>query len=473
MRQIEIINILPSIFAECEGIKVALLIGSFARKQATCKSDIDYSLWVEKGVFNPNSFYQLLERKFPSAMKILYVKLRSRIAVYFKNCPKLELVWYEQLSEINLNFLGSEIKDVSSSIAYEQPQLEIDIEKYLFKLTNEKNDLCNKYGISNLVKELADKFIYEFESASHSHNRSDGYKFYFFYNIALDVAIKLNYLATGKVEHYYLPKKFDHIYEKETEQKLFFRGLNGTLYLPEASRKKRNLLNYFYKAIEHIKIHSTEEIQEIKNFLEEVYLRDIIWNFRDVATISTKLKPKKIFRASSLARYQNESFFADFIRQHRINKVIDLRGINEYAQNPYSDQSLKLFTHLHLSIEPKEYYDGIDTQSYRIFAREQKRIFKAILEQIDPEKDTFLIHCYAGKDRTGCVVALLSLLAGENIENIKQDYLESEMDTQVENLYAFLEMIVQNGNVEHYLLDCEINQDRINYWKRYLTIDKS
>ena len=477
MKQIEIINKLPAIFADCKEINLALLIGSFARKQVTCKSDIDYSLWVKKG-FYPKRLCQLLENRLPSVLKVLHVSMRNKIVVYFEDCPKLELAYYKELAGINLTFLGSEIEDISNSIQYQLSGLEVNIGKYLKEITCEK-EKTKKNGVDCLVKELTDKFIYEFESASHLHKRSDSYKFYYFYNIAFNVAIQLNYISMGNIEHYYLPKNFAHIYETNEEQN-FFRGLNGTLYLPEANKKKRHLLDFFYKAIEKIGVHTSGEIQDIKDFLETVYWRDYIWNFRDVAMINTKFTPNKLFRSSSLTRYQNEEFFADFIRRNQINKIVDLRAADEYEERPYTENSLKLFHHLHLSIDPrqqsedfiKKYHYGTNTQiAYRHYALGHRHVFKAIFEQIDPEKDVFLIHCHAGKDRTGSVVALLSLLAGENIENIKSDYLESEMDTQFENLNAFLEVIEQSGNVEKFLLECEISKNKIEHWKKHLIND--
>ncbi|MDR0506951.1 MAG: hypothetical protein LBH32_09090 [Dysgonamonadaceae bacterium] len=131
MKQIEIINKMPAIFAECKDIKVALLIGSFARKQTTSKSDIDYSLWIDKKSFNPNQLCVLIKNKLPSILKIMQVDLRNKIVVYFKDSPKLEVNWYENLPEINRIFLGSEIEKVSDSIIFQQAGLEVDIEKYL------------------------------------------------------------------------------------------------------------------------------------------------------------------------------------------------------------------------------------------------------------------------------------------------------------------------------------------------------
>jgi protein tyrosine/serine phosphatase/predicted nucleotidyltransferase len=485
MKQYKIINELPTIFADCEGIKAALLIGSFARNQVTSKSDMDYSLWIDKNAFNPDKLLHLLESKLSSTIKIFKINLRHRIVVYFKDCPKLELVWYEQLLEINRNYLGSEIEDVKDSIAYRQKNLEIDIEQYLRDITKEKKKNLQQNSIANIVRELAEKFIYEFESASCMHKRSDSYQFYFFYNIALEVAIQLNYLSSGKIEHFYLPKKFANTLNEKTKTKeiheqeqLFFRGLNGTLYLPEANKKKRDLLSFFYAAIDKLNIHNSTEIQDIKDFLEFVYSRDFIWNFRDVAMINTKIKPGKIFRSSALTRYQNEDFFADFIKQYKINKVVDLRDKDEYSLNPYTEKSLMLFEHLHLSIDPRQqsdefiqkYHYGTSTQiAYRHFALGHRHIFKTVFEQIDPAKDIFLIHCHAGKDRTGSVIALFGLLIGESFENLKQDYFESEMDTEIENLNAFLEIIETDGGAEFFLQKCGLSQDRIDYWKKYLT----
>jgi len=346
----------------------------------------------------------------------------------------------------------------------------------LQKIIDNKKQNYSKNNIEHIVKELTDKFLLEFEAASNSHKRSDNYKFYFSYNIALQLAVQLYYLSLGEIEHYYLPKRFTTIF-KTTEEQNFFRDLNGTLYLPEANKKKRNLLTFFYNAIENLKVHSPKEIEDMKSFLEFVYSRDFIWNFRDISNFNTKIKVGIIYRSSSLTRYQDEPFFVDFIRKYNINKVVDLRDDDEYAENPYSESSLNLFKHLHFAINPRnqseefklKYNYGTGNQiAYRHYAVEHRHVFKALFEQIDPKKDLFLIHCNAGKDRTGCVVALIQLLLGESIENINKEYLESEMDTDLENLNAFLEIIEQEGGAEQFLLGCDIKQEIINHWKKYL-----
>jgi hypothetical protein len=46
--------------------------------------------------------------------------------------------------------------------------------------------------------------------------------------------------------------------------------------------------------------------------------------------------------------------FLQILKLHKINKVIDLRDIDEYALNPYTEKSRTLFEHLHLSIDPRQ-----------------------------------------------------------------------------------------------------------------------
>jgi hypothetical protein len=117
----------------------------------------------------------------------------------------------------------------------------------------------------------------------------------------------------------------------------------------------------------------------------------------------------------------------------------------------------------------KNHHYGTKLQiAYRHIALGHKYVFKTIFEQIDPEKENFIIHCHHGRDRTGCVVALFGLLIDEDIENIQRDYLKSEIGTDIENLNAFFEIIYRSGNVENFLFECGINHERINYWKMQL-----
>ncbi|MBK6342899.1 MAG: tyrosine-protein phosphatase [Flavobacteriales bacterium] len=76
-----------------------------------------------------------------------------------------------------------------------------------------------------------------------------------------------------------------------------------------------------------------------------------------------------------------------------------------------------------------------------------------------------MIHCHAGKDRTGIIVTLLHLVAGADHETVQTDYLASESDTYGYNLKIVLDIIEQEGGVEQYLLNCGLSQEEVNALK--------
>lgn len=471
MKQLTIIEKLQEVFPKFNKIKAAVLIGSFARKDASGKSDIDYSLWVEDG-FDANGFADALADVFKgSVTRKLYIPKQHRIVVYFSDCPKLEMVVYHHPEDMVRNYLGSEIKDINHSLQYVRPNLPINLCKFFAEKCAQKKESAGG-GLRRTIVELIDEFAYRFESASAMHNRSDAFRFYFLYNIALDTAIRLAYLADGESKFLYQPRYFSARYKTEGEREEFY-ALAGSLFLSDANTIKRRLLEFFYKSVRKAGVLSDEEFIQLKSFLEIVYQRDYMWNFRDVALNNPIFKKGKVYRTSSLTRYQNEPFFADFIKNHHIKTIIDLRDDDECEAAPYTDEAKKMVNYIHLKIDPREqsdefrrkYHYGTNNQiAYRHYAVEHRHIFKDFFEKIDLNDGAIAIHCNAGKDRTGCVIALLSLALGSDIEHVYEDYLYSEMDSSLETLNEFLEIVNKEGGAKQYLMNCGVPIERIIYW---------
>lgn len=156
---------------------------------------------------------------------------------------------------------------------------------------------------------------------------------------------------------------------------------------------------------------------------------------------------------------------------------MDIRDADEYQLNPYTPGSLGLFEHLHTGIDPRNQSDdfirkfhyGTPHQiAYRHFAEGHKHVFKAVFEGISPGTEPFLIHCHAGKDRTGSMGAFILLLCGEPMENILRDFHASEMDTKEENLMAFLEVVNGYGGPEGFLLAAGVGAETVSSWKQNL-----
>jgi len=321
---------------------------------------------------------------------------------------------------------------------------------------------------------LIEKFIYEFESCSNMHRRSDAYKFYFFYNISLQVAVQLKYLSSGETKFNFLPKYFVANVLDEIEIKSFY-DLRGTLFLPEANLQKRRLLDFFYSSIQTLVDEKKQE--ELKQFLEYIYERDFFWNFRDIGTYNPKIKSGVLYRTATLTVFQNESRFNDLLEKLKIKTIIDLRADEEIEEMSYKEDILKKFHYVRAPFDPwnqpewfkEKYHYGTNEEiAYRFFALGCKQQIKTALESIINEEEATAIHCFAGKDRTGIFVSLLHLLVDSPLETIYTDYLASEVDIKPYRLEIVLNIIQDKGGIVPYLIECGLTETQIQKLKNKL-----
>jgi predicted nucleotidyltransferase len=244
MIQLKIIEILKKNLSECSEIRSAILYGSFARQDANVNSDIDLAILIGKN-FNEKKFTNQLRDILSefNILEILHIQLRNKIAIYFENIPKIEIALLSKIEDIKRNYHGSGIPSdlIDTTILFDKTK---SIKSFLSKLARNNK----KQNIKPIINELINKFIYEFESCSYNHSRSDGYKFYYFYNIAFHIAIQLRYLADGKTDFYFLPKNFivKNATEKEREE---IYKLAGSTYLRDANDKKRKLIDFFINSL--------------------------------------------------------------------------------------------------------------------------------------------------------------------------------------------------------------------------------
>ena len=475
MIQIKKIEQLQGMFPKVQAVDVALLYGSFGRNEATPNSDIDIQLQVSKD-FQVEKLIEQLRKEFGTEIQAIQeVALRNKVVVYFKSQPKIEFTICFDLADINRNYLGSEITDIAKTILYEKDPLRSRIEHYLLDLVSTKGMVQSHKEKQSQVDELIAKFVYEFESCSSMQRRSDGYQFYFFYNIALHVAIQLNHLSKGHTRFNFLPKYFIANVLSKEEQGTFY-SLQGTLYLPEANKQKRKLLDFFYAAIEVLVTQRKKE--EVKEFCEWVYSRDFLWNFRDINTHNPLLKSGRIYRTATMTFFQHESQFDELLKERRIGTIIDLRADKEISEMPYSSQSLAKFKYVKAQLDPwnqpawfiENHHQGSNEEiAYRFFAIACKAKIKAALEAIiEEEQGAIAIHCFAGKDRTGILIVMLHLLANTPIEIIHADYLASEVDAKLHLLNLVLDIIKETGGIEPYLISCGLNDIQISKLKQKL-----
>lgn len=470
MKQLKTIEKAKQIFPTVEGIEVALLYGSFGRNEANPNSDIDIQILVNEH-FNAQNLVDIFKAEFNAIRFISEINLRNKVVVYFDAQPKMELGICYNLADIDRNYLGSEIEKVEETVLFATDQWQGKIESYLRGIVANRNAYKMPHNRQIMAMELVDKFIYEFENCSTMHRRSDGFQSYFFYNIALHLAVQLNHLSKGEIKYNFLPKNFVSKTLKSHEQNLFY-DLKGTLFLPEANQQKRRLLDFFYSSVETLV--SKEKLEELKEILEWIYERDYLWNFRDICTNNPIIKSGIVFRTSTLTLYQDEPFFENLLSEKQIKTVVDLRADREIKELPYFDKTLALIQYVNAPFDPwnqsiefqATHHHGSNIEiAYRFFGIECKSSIATTIEAILNENDATAIHCHAGKDRTGIIVTLLHLLSGAELDIIYNDYLATEMDTRKEYLDIILDIITVKGGIEAYLIDCGVQQIQIEKLK--------
>ena len=118
--------------------------------------------------------------------------------------------------------------------------------------------------------------------------------------------------------------------------------------------------------------------------------------------------------------------------------VIDLRSPSEVlsSPNPFADGAVAEYIHSPLidDANMNKLGDAGDMlQRYLRIVDIGPRAFRKVFDAMAESEGGVLFHCFAGKDRTGLVAAMLLALAGVAPEHIAADYAET--DEQLANQY--------------------------------------
>ena len=178
--------------------------------------------------------------------------------------------------------------------------------------------------------------------------------------------------------------------------------------------------------------------------------------------------------------YEDQEEIIRRLKQYRINTIIDLSTHDERKERPYQEDFINNFNYAHLPIDPKsqmsmereEYHNGQENENiYRFFAFECKSQIKKMIEYIlNDLNHGVLIHCVAGKDRTGALIALLNLTVGTPRKIIEDDFLASGGNMSLTKINAFLQIIDQNQGIKNYLNSCGVLDTQYRKLVKHLTI---
>lgn len=160
-----------------------------------------------------------------------------------------------------------------------------------------------------------------------------------------------------------------------------------------------------------------------------------VYNLRDIGGYPTAdgryTRWRTLLRADSLHRIPDAAQ-AELVEDYGLRTVIDLRDSGEIAEwpNVFAESprvrylNLPLMGEAPLTDEPLPPGEILTRDElYRaLLARRPAQIGQVLARLAEPDAFPALVHCTAGKDRTGIVVALLLGVAGVPDEIIAEDY---------------------------------------------------
>jgi len=205
----------------------------------------------------------------------------------------------------------------------------------------------------------------------------------------------------------------------------------------------------------------------VKGVDAETYPRNLAfsstYNFRDVGGYAgldgRTVRWRRLFRADSLHRLKGADLVA--FEELGIKSVIDLRRVfevEEHGRVPHAeglDYHNVVLKHVDWdTVAPSLPHERWLADRYLNFATDGREGLAEALSLIaDPAAGPVVVHCMAGKDRTGVVCALTLALLGVSDDVIAQDYAltETAMASLTEYLMSTKPHLVQD---KYHMFDC-------------------
>jgi hypothetical protein len=308
------------------------------------------------------------------------------------------------------------------------------------------------------IKRRVSSILHKFELAAVAHHQSDYLGYYAIHYPLLVDTIHLQGILEGKIVPSGSVKHLLNAVMNEPEQQYFTKHLLDAGF-GEANDVRRYFMDWFLSLVDDVYAKYGAEalpasIEAITRYCEHVHDVYYLRNFRPVQGTG------KVFRSLAPAAFAGDPRLERWFVEKDIKTLIDLRRPDEVEKSP-DDPVLakKLGQTIHLLNFNADEVAASDYTKGLIGCKNEVRLmFQAMLDS----PGSTLIHCGAGKDRTGMISALVELLLGIPEDKIVTAYLLSGQDTREERIVQTLAYIREHGGVRAYLESCGFAKDLQN-----------
>jgi protein tyrosine/serine phosphatase len=317
--------------------------------------------------------------------------------------------------------------------------------------------------IPDKINYLIKKILFLFNVSSLKTYHGDAYLFFKLFSEMLHYALNIMVILRNEsdsLENWENPPNFIKLLNNEIERK-FIAGLFPTPEMEDANPNKRNFIDCFLSLLNDVAEKFGEEVLPLpipvtEKYLESIYLRDYLYNFRSVTYT------KNLFRSPNPARFtEAESLLENYLKDNNIKLIIDLRGANEAKKSEYINPLLKKMGINTLLVSFNEVDAKEQKENAAGYVKKLiylKNVVHDIFKSVINTDGAILFHCASGKDRTGVLAALFQKLVGVKDEDAVYEYSLSGHDTRSERIQDVLEYLNKNGGISKYLEECGIDR---------------
>ncbi len=183
------------------------------------------------------------------------------------------------------------------------------------------------------------------------------------------------------------------------------------------------------------------------------------YNLRDIGGYETRdghlVRSGIIFRSGNLDHLPLASQDA-LVNIYGVKTILDLRSLVERERylDVFASSSRLTYLALPLVDTTLPLWQAELPERYHLLLLQCQETLKIILEAIATRDIPLLIHCTAGKDRTGLIIALLLSIAGVLETDIAKDYALSE--DYLATFFGKVRVPIQNsgGDMQRFERDC-------------------
>ncbi len=328
-------------------------------------------------------------------------------------------------------------------------------------------------SIEERIKYHINRTVESFYSMTIANQSSDKYRFMFYQFLVLQHLYTIEYHLAGYEEFSYLPKQLLRKIPQDLQRK-YKKDFDPNSDLVNGVLRREQLLTWILDALRRVRKKYPNLENGTPTFLSKFHKQNLVWNLRDISTVNPSVvKSGVIYRSSTPGTNIHPSSSKVF---SHIRTVVDLRYREETEAFPYELPDVSYHNvpvgEKHVKPHGMVYTEiGVDPFFYEYFPRHYGDEISEVMRLIIREEKPIMIHCHAGKDRTGMIVAMLQKLAGMPDEDIIRDYVSSRYDTRERKIRITLKVIEEAGGIWQFLRNTGLEYDETSALLSLLSLE--